>query len=134
PPWLRHIQRLALYLVAPRGPVIMPSDETKSAALLAARAIAGAQRCVVFSGAGASADSGIGTFRGANGAWSGLTGTLALLWGGTPVGWRWTPGLVWARFVRDFYGPIAAAEPHDGLRALAELQGRAFGAVSSCSS
>lgn len=93
---------------------------------LAVEAIAKAHRCVVFSGAGASADSGIGTFRGQGGAWSGITGTLALLWGGTPIGWNWTPGLVWSRFVEDFYGPIAAAGPHDGLKALVELQRRRF--------
>jgi len=88
----------------------------------AVAALCSARRCVVFSGAGASADSGIGTFRGTSGAWSGITGALALVWGGTPVGWRWTPGLVWSRFVEDFYGPIVAARPHDGHLALAELQ------------
>uniref|UniRef100_A0A7S1A9R1 Deacetylase sirtuin-type domain-containing protein n=1 Tax=Noctiluca scintillans TaxID=2966 RepID=A0A7S1A9R1_NOCSC len=88
----------------------------------AVEAIGRANRCVVFSGAGCSADSGIGTFRGAGGAWGGCMGKIALVWGGTPVGWRWTPGLVWYRFVQDFYGPIVAARPHDGLFALAELQ------------
>lgn len=88
----------------------------------AAHAISQARRCVVFSGAGASADSGIGTFRGAVGAWDGVTGTLSLLWGGTPIGWLLTPGWVWSRFVTQFYGPIAAARPHDGLVALAQLQ------------
>jgi len=96
----------------------------------AVRAIQGARRCIVFSGAGASADSGIGTFRGAGGAWSGIKGTLALLWGGTPIGWKWTPGYVWQRFVSDFYRPIAAAKPHDGLVALAELQKKHFGGKS----
>mmetsp|Transcript_9911 Transcript_9911/g.26172 ORF Transcript_9911/g.26172 Transcript_9911/m.26172 type:complete len:266 (-) Transcript_9911:21-818(-) len=92
----------------------------------AVRCILRAKRCVVFSGAGASADSGIGTFRGAGGAWSGLTGAIALAWGGTPIGWRWTPGLVWSKFVSDFYQPIADASPHDGLVALTELQQRCF--------
>eukprot|EP00930_Biecheleria_cincta_P060301 TRINITY_DN45978_c0_g1_i1.p1 TRINITY_DN45978_c0_g1~~TRINITY_DN45978_c0_g1_i1.p1 ORF type:complete len:278 (-),score=33.30 TRINITY_DN45978_c0_g1_i1:23-856(-) len=101
------------------------ADDTVTSAV---HAILAASRCVVFSGAGASADSGIGTFRGAGGAWSGITGTLALAWGGTPIGWRWTPGLVWSRFVKDFYGPIADAEPHDGLKALAQLQQQHFGA------
>ena len=67
----------------------------------AVSAIKAARRCVVFTGAGSSADSGIGTFRGADAAWSGVTGALALFWGGTPIGWRWTPGLVWSRFVSD---------------------------------
>jgi len=35
---------------------------------------------------------------------------------------------VWARFVKDFYNPIVEAEPHDGLKALAELQHNRFGA------
>ena len=87
----------------------------------AIRATQQANNVVVFSGAGMSADSGIGTFRGQGGAWSGIFGTLALLWGGTPVGWRWTPGLVWSRFVQDFYAPIAAASPHEGHLALQEL-------------
>lgn len=68
-----------------------------------------------------SADSGIGTFRGVGGAWSGLFGKLALLWGGTPLGWWLTPSLVWRKFVRDFYNPIAAANPHSGHDAIARL-------------
>jgi len=98
----------------------------EEALVRAAKAIAGAQRCVVFSGAGSSADSGIGTFRGTDGTWSGIWGSLALLWGGTPIGWRWTPGYVWSRFVLDFYAPIAAAEPHAGLHALTKLQRERF--------
>merc|ERR1719189_2273701 len=97
-------------------------DSQQEAEKAAVSAIAAARRCVVFSGAGASADSGIGTFRGAGGAWSGITGRLSLVWGGTPIGWRLTPGLVWSGFVTNFYGPIVEAKPHDGLFALAELQ------------
>lgn len=93
----------------------------------AVQALLRANRVIVFSGAGASADSGIGTFRGEGGAWSGFTGAIKLAWGGTPFGWRWTPGLVWSRFVSDFYGPIAAATPHDGLVALSELQRKRLG-------
>ncbi|CAB9521261.1 NAD-dependent protein deacylase [Seminavis robusta] len=89
----------------------------------AVAATAKANNVVVFTGAGMSADSGIGTFRGDSGAWSGIFGTLALFWGGTPIGWRWTPSLVWSRFVKDFYGPIVDAEPHAGLLALQELEG-----------
>lgn len=88
----------------------------------AVAACAAASRVVVFTGAGASADSGIGTFRGASGAWSGVFGRLSLVWGGTPLGWRWTPGLVWSRFVADFLEPINAARPHDGHLALARLE------------
>lgn len=96
------------------------SDPIKAAAL----AISKAKRCVVFSGAGASADSGIATFRGAGGAWSGFTGKLMMIWGATPIGWRITPSYVWQAFVNDFYRPIAEAEPNDGHVALAELQQR----------
>jgi hypothetical protein len=42
-----------------------------------------AKNIVIFTGAGMSADSGIGTFRGQGGAWSGIFGTLALIYGGT---------------------------------------------------
>lgn len=88
------------------------------------RAIEATARCrnvVVFTGAGMSADSGVNPFRGQNGAWNGWFGKLALLWGGTPIGWKWTPGFVWGRFVTDFYGPIAAAKPHAGHVALQRL-------------
>mmetsp|Transcript_51917 Transcript_51917/g.77613 ORF Transcript_51917/g.77613 Transcript_51917/m.77613 type:complete len:224 (+) Transcript_51917:183-854(+) len=88
------------------------------------RAIEGtakARNVVVFTGAGMSADSGVNPFRGRNGAWNGIFGKLALLWGGTPIGWKWTPSFVWGRFVNDFYGPIAAAKPHPGHTALQEL-------------
>jgi len=102
-------------------------DEEEQALQAATLAISAARRCVVFSGAGASADSGIDTFRGNGGAWSGITGRFSLLWGGTPIGWRLTPGLVWSSFVTNFYGPIVKARPHDGLFALAELQKRRFG-------
>ena len=87
----------------------------------AIEATAAARRIVIFTGAGMSADSGIGTFRGASGARSGIFGKVALLWGGTPVGWKWTPGLVWSRFVQDFVGPIETAEPHAGHLALFKL-------------
>jgi len=70
---------------------------------------------------------GIGTFRGSGGAWSGIMGRISLVWGGTPLGWKWTPGLVWSRFVNDFYSEIATATPHAGLLALADLQREHFG-------
>jgi NAD-dependent deacetylase len=87
----------------------------------AIQATAAARRLVIFSGAGMSADSGVGTFRGVGGVWGGLYGTLALFWGGTPIGWKWTPSFVWRRFVYDFVAPILAATPHEGHTALAQL-------------
>ena len=106
---------------------LLSTDEDEPGMDRAVAAIRGAQRCVIFTGAGISAASGVRTFRGAGGLWSSLAGRAALIWGGTRIGWRWTPGLVWQRFVEDFYRPIAAAEPNDGHRALVELQRRHFG-------
>ena len=90
----------------------------------AARLIKGARRLVVFTGAGMSADSGISTFRkaGASGLWSGLKGTLGLAFFGTPIGWKLTPGLAWSMYCKEFYGPIADAQPHVGHEALARLE------------
>jgi NAD-dependent deacetylase len=97
--------------------MVAPSSSSMTRAVEAA---ANARNVVVFTGAGMSADSGVHPFRGENGAWNGGWGKLALVWGGTPMGWKWTPGWVWGRFVTDFYGPIAAAKPHAGHRALQE--------------
>jgi NAD-dependent deacetylase len=80
-----------------------------------------AERIVVFTGAGMSADSGIETFRGSRGAWSGFLGYISLIYGGTPLGWYLTPGYVWSRFVSEFYQPIANATPHEGYFALTRI-------------
>jgi NAD-dependent deacetylase len=90
---------------------------------LAAQTIRSADRLVVFTGAGMSADSGIATFRkGGSSLWSGIRGTIALAWFGTPVGWNAMPGWAWAAYLSEFYGPIARAGPHDGHTALASLE------------
>jgi len=89
----------------------------------AAQLIAPSKRVVVLSGAGLSAASGIGTFRGAsNSLWAGVKGTIAMAYFGTPIGWRWTPALSWKLYVKEFYQEIAKASPNEGHRALAELQ------------
>jgi NAD-dependent deacetylase len=91
----------------------------------AVRAILASKRCIVFTGAGMSADSGIDTFRsarGGNGFWSGLMGKAALLYGGTPLGWKVSPAYVWSQFIPMFLEPIYKAQPHEGYYALAELQ------------
>ena len=75
----------------------MKASPSSSPISKAIAATAKAKNVVVFTGAGMSADSGIGTFRGEGGAWSGFFGNLALLWGGTPIGWKWTPWLVWPK-------------------------------------
>ena len=89
----------------------------------AAMTIRSAERLVVFTGAGMSADSGIATFRkGGSSLWSGIRGTLALAWFGTPIGWNVMPGWAWAAYLSEFYGPIAKAGPHAGHMALASLE------------
>jgi NAD-dependent deacetylase len=87
----------------------------------AAQMIANAKRIVVFTGAGASKDSGIGTFRGGSGLWTGPLGYVVLGWFGTPVGWRWTPGICWSQYIDKFYNPIKEAQPNAGHYAIAEL-------------
>lgn len=69
-----------------------------------------------------SADSGINTFRGnSSGFWSGITGTMALAYFGTPVGWNKTPGTAFSAYLKRFYRPIMEAEPNPGHYALSEL-------------
>jgi NAD-dependent SIR2 family protein deacetylase len=50
-------------------------------------AIKRSKRICIFTGAGMSKDSGIDTFRGnGQGFWSGIFGSIALVYGGTPFG------------------------------------------------
>lgn len=87
-----------------------------------AQIVANARRIVCFTGAGMSAESGIETFRGGNGLWSGALGYIVLGWFGTPIGWKWTPGFAWSQYINRFYNPIRDAQPNDGHRALVSLQ------------
>ena len=84
--------------------------------------ISGCDRLVVFTGAGMSAESGIGVFRGDDGFWTGILGKLGLAYFGTPIGWNLTPGLAWRAFHHHFYSPIAKASPNPGHLAIAQLQ------------
>lgn len=90
------------------------------AALARARErVAGAERILVLSGAGLSAESGLDTFRGAGGLWRNHRATdLA-----TPEAFARDPDLVWA-----FYEARRAAafdvEPNPGHHALALLEER----------
>ena len=75
------------------------------------------RRVVVFTGAGVSADSGIPTFRGADGLWRNFRAEdLA-----TPEAFARDPELVW-----EWYewrrGIISAAEPNAAHRAIARLE------------
>lgn len=54
-----------------------------------AQKCAKARRIVCFTGAGMSQESGIETFRGGSGLWSGAVGFIVLGYFGTPVGWKW---------------------------------------------
>lgn len=129
----------------PSMPPSSPSSPSSAASLLA-----NAHTVVVLSGAGLSAvllrctacnissigssktatigslyfsqqDSGIDTFRGNAGLWSGLMGRFALFYFGTPLGWRLTPGFAWSQYIQNFYLPIAQARPHDGHLAIAKF-------------
>jgi hypothetical protein len=56
----------------------------------AAKILKKSKRIVFFTGAGMSAESGIDTFRGSGGFWSGMTGYLALGFFGTPLGFQYS--------------------------------------------
>ena len=75
------------------------------------------KRIVVLTGAGISAESGIPTFRDANGLWEGHD----VMEVASPEGWSRNPELV-----LDFYNQRRKAalqvEPNDGHRALVELE------------
>ena len=75
------------------------------------------KRVVVISGAGISAESGLKTFRGADGLWRGYRPEEVAC----PEAWRRTPG-----FVLDFYNErrkaVRDAQPNAAHRALFELE------------
>ena len=75
------------------------------------------KKVVVLTGAGISAESGLKTFRDANGLWEGHDVTKVA----SPEGWKQDPKLV-----LDFYNKrrkqALAAEPNDGHLALVELE------------
>lgn len=87
-----------------------------------AKILSNARHVVCFTGAGMSAESGISTFRGGSGLWSGVVGSLVLGWFGTPVGWKWTPGTAWTQYIDRFYNPIRDAQPNEGHKALVRLR------------
>lgn len=76
-------------------------------------------RVLVMTGAGASADSGIPTFRDANGLWENHRVEEVA----SPEGFRRDPRLVW-RFYSQRRAGVLKAEPNAGHRALAELERR----------
>jgi NAD-dependent deacetylase len=81
-----------------------------------------AERVVVLTGAGISAESGVPVFRGPGGLWRNFRPEdLA-----TPDAFRRQPQLVWEWYLwrRE---RIAAAQPHDGHHAIARLENRRAG-------
>lgn len=91
---------------------------------LLARTLAGADRIVVLTGAGISAESGVPTFRGTDGLWRQYRAeTLA-----TPEAFERDPALVWQWY--DWRrGLIAAVEPNAGHRVLAGWE-QIFGSMT----
>ncbi len=79
--------------------------------------VATARHCIVFTGAGISAESGIPTFRGAGGLWERhRPEELA-----TPEAFARDPELVW-RWYRWRQEVVYRAEPNPGHRAISELE------------
>lgn len=76
-------------------------------------------RIVVFSGAGISAESGLQTFRAADGLWE----QHRIEDVATPEAWRRDPELV-LRFYNERRRAVRAAQPNAAHRALAELERR----------
>lgn len=81
------------------------------------RAVAGARRLVVLTGAGMAAESGVPVFRGPGGLWEGARPEdLA-----TPEAFAADPERVW-RWYRWRLEKVASARPHTGYSALVDLE------------
>ncbi len=78
------------------------------------RRLGSASRVVVFTGAGVSAESGLGTFRGPGGLWEQFRPEELA----TPEAFARRPETVWRWYVERFRW-MAAAEPNPGHRAIA---------------
>src|SRR5271168_5262704 len=78
-----------------------------------------AQRVAVLTGAGVSAESGLGTFRGAGGLWEGHRVEEVA----TPRAFARDPQMVW-RFYNLRRAALATVQPNPGHYALVELQRR----------
>ncbi len=87
----------------------------------AANIIAKASRIAVLTGAGVSAESGVPTFRAADGLWEGH----AIEDVASPAGFERDPELVW-QFYNGRRANVATVRPNPGHLALAELE-RRFG-------
>jgi NAD-dependent deacetylase len=85
----------------------------------AARCIRAADRLVVLTGAGVSAESGLSTFRGPDGLWEGQRPEDVA----TPEAFARDPAMVW-RFYNARRAALARVEPNPGHRALVDLEQR----------
>jgi NAD-dependent deacetylase len=85
----------------------------------AAEILARAGRIAVLTGAGVSAESGVATFRGADGTWNHVNIEEVA----TPRGFERDPARVW-RWYEERRASFRAAQPNPGHRALAELESR----------
>jgi NAD-dependent deacetylase len=95
-------------------------DEDPSEALQrAARIVRNAKRIAALTGAGISAESGLGTFRGAGGLWEGHRVEDVA----TPSAFRRDPSLVW-RFYHMRRAALARVQPNPGHHALVALERR----------
>lgn len=86
----------------------------------AALALRKAKRVVVFTGAGISAESGVPTFRDAEGFWQRFPPERFANWQGL-LGMIATQPRTVAEFVLHVVEPIAKAEPNPGHRAIAKI-------------
>ena len=75
------------------------------------------KRLVVLTGAGMSAESGLKTFRDADGLWEGYN----VMDVATPEAWEWNPVLV-QQFYNERRKQVRAAQPNEAHLALAKLE------------
>jgi NAD-dependent deacetylase len=94
-------------------------DGLEDALERAAKALRGAERLCVLTGAGVSAESGVNTFRGAGGLWEGHRVEDVA----TPEAFRRDPELVW-KFYNARRAGLRAVRPNAGHDALVALERR----------
>jgi NAD-dependent deacetylase len=97
-------------------------EDASEALERAARIVRGAKRIAVLTGAGISAESGLGTFRGAGGLWEGHRVEDVA----TPSAFQRDPSLVW-RFYHMRRAALARVQPNPGHHALVALERRLAG-------
>lgn len=95
----------------------MPSMESQVEIERAAAALAGAERVVVLTGAGVSAESGVPTFRASDGLWEGHRIEDVA----TPYGFASNPRLVW-QFYNGRRANLQNVTPNPGHHALAAME------------